>query len=316
MRLLLLLVCSILLSAASCNSIRRVEDVPIITSDIDAFWAAYPAALRDTAQAYRIFERQYFARASVGLRKYRQQKYRNNPRRFAHNITRRPRFYASMRQDALAIAAEKPRIQAALRRLQMLYPPVRFQPIYFLVGGYAGSTAQSAGLLIGADQLVYGPGVDVSELTPVQRSRLGSVGNVPYIVVHELIHNVQQPHDGTLLSGALREGMADFVAQLVTGSLGANARLHIYGDAHERALWAEFEPAMLGTDATNWLANSQQETPDKPCDLGYYVGYRICQAYYANSTDKKQALADMLTAKDFPSLLRASRYSLKMKTRE
>jgi uncharacterized protein YjaZ len=177
------------------------------------------------------------------------------------------------------------------------------------VGGFAGSTAQEPGLLIGVDQKACDPGVDDSELTLVQRNRCASATELPGLIVHELIHNNQQPQDGTLLSAAIREGMADFVAELVTGSLGSNARLHRYGNAHEQELWTAFARDMGGANTKNWLANPAQETVEKPCDLGYYVGYKICQAYYTQAADGNRALAELLQTKDFPALLQRSGYA-------
>jgi hypothetical protein len=298
-----------LLSCAQCtHPIRRVEDVQLVTTDIDHFWAAYLAAQRDTARAAQIFRAHYFANASPGLREYHTRKYHDNDQEFARAILRLPRYYASVRPTTLSVAGQKPRIVAALRRLQQFYPPVRFSNIYFVMGGFAGSTAQPPGLLIGADQLANGPDVDTAELSLVQRNRCAAVADMPYLVTHELIHNNQQPYGGTLLSAAIREGMADFIAELVTGSLGTDARLHTYGNAHERELWQAFKSEMRAPITKNWLYNPSQETPTRPCDLGYYVGYKICQAYYARATDKQQAVADMLTADDFDVFLRQSGY--------
>lgn len=305
----------LLLGTVYCTTTRhmaRVEDVPLVTTDIDNFWAAYPAALRDTAQAYRVFQEQYFDKGSPGLRDYFTRKHKGDARLFARRVIQRPRYYASARQTMLSVADQKPQILAAFRRLRKLYPPVRFNPIYFLVGGFAGSTAQPAGLLVQVDGMANGPGVDTSELSLVQRNRCGPVTDMPSLVTHEMIHNTQQPMDGTLLSGVIREGMADFVAELITGTLGTNARLHIYGNAHERELWHAFRPVMFGNNPQHWLVNSQEETPEKPCDLGYYVGYKICQAYYDKATDKQQAVAAMLTTKDFKAFLAQSGYEEKM----
>lgn len=304
-----------------CNTLRctnaprasREPEILLVTTDIDLFWAAYPAAMRDTAQAYRVFQTQYFARGSPGLRDYFTRKYKNDARLFARRITQRPRYYASIRETTQSIREQQPQIMAAFHRLQALHPPVRFNPIYFLMGGLAGSTAQPPGLLIGLDQTACGPGVDTAELTLVQRNRCAPLRDIAALVTHEMVHNTQQAHDGTLLSAVIREGMADFVAELVTGRPGSNARLHPYGDAHERALWQAFRPEMYGTRPGNWLANSAQETPEKPCDLGYYVGYKICQAYYEKAADKRQALATMLTTKDFNAFLTQSGYAEKMR---
>ena len=289
--------------------IHRPEDVQLVTTDIDHFWAAYTAARRDTAGAPAIFRRMYFDKASPGLRDYAELKI-DSDADFAQCILQRPRYYGSIQPTTQAIVGEKLKIVAAFRRFQELYPAVRFQNVYFVIGGWvSGGTVSGAGLLIGADQSANGPGVNTSELSLLQRNRCAPVAEMPGLMVHELVHRNQGPQDGTLLSYALSEGMADFVAELVTGSLGNNGRLHPYGNAHEAALWAAFQQEMLGTNSKNWIANGRQETPEKPCDLGYYVGYRIVQAYYNRAPDKKQALADILNMHDARAFLAQSGYA-------
>ncbi|NEM98820.1 hypothetical protein GXP69_14040 [Pontibacter sp. BT327] len=67
---------------------------------------------------------------------------------------------------------------------------------------------------------------------------------------------------------------------------------------------------MLGTDISNWLYNGLKST-DKPGDLGYYMGYKICEAYYNNSEDKKQAIKEILDIKDHQAFLEKSGYATK-----
>ncbi|SNC75993.1 Predicted Zn-dependent protease [Hymenobacter gelipurpurascens] len=289
--------------------IRRPEDAKLVTTDIDHFWKAYALAQRDTAHASAIFRREYFDKASVGLQDYYSLKIRND-NSFTKEILRRPQYYRSIEPTTRAIATEKPKIVAAFRRFQELYPAVQFQNIYFVVGGWvSGGTVSDAGLLIGADQTAGGPGVNTSELSLLQRNRCAPVSEMPTLMVHELVHRNQGPQNGTLLSYALNEGMADFVAELVTGKAGgANSRLLAYGNAHEKELWEAFKQEMLGTNSDNWIANGRQETPEKPCDLGYYVGYRIVQAFYNQASDKKQALADILSMRDPNTFLVQSGY--------
>lgn len=80
----------------------------------------------------------------------------------------------------------------------------------------------------------------------------------------------------TLLSQSIREGAADFIAELTSGSLPAGAYLP-YGLAHEADLWAEFREVMHGDDMAGWLYGGQPE--GRPADLGYFIGYRIAEAY-------------------------------------
>jgi hypothetical protein len=47
---------------------------------------------------------------------------------------------------------------------------------------------------------------------------------------------------------------------------------------------------------------------DRPADLGYWMGYRITKSYFERASDKRQALRDILTIKDFDRFLANSRY--------
>ena len=54
-------------------------------------------------------------------------------------------------------------------------------------------------------------------------------------------------------------------------------------------------------------------TPDTgwPPDMGYWMGYRIDQSFYAQAKDKTAALRAMLQATDFKAYLKASGYPAK-----
>ena len=50
---------------------------------------------------------------------------------------------------------------------------------------------------------------------------------------------------------------------------------------------------MYGQETKKWLYNGN----DAPCgnaDLGYFMGYTICKAYYKNAKNKEQALKDII----------------------
>jgi uncharacterized protein YjaZ len=48
---------------------------------------------------------------------------------------------------------------------------------------------------------------------------------------------------------------------------------------------------------------------DRPNDLGYFIGYRIAQAYYTRARDKRAAIRDILRVRDVDRLLRESGYA-------
>src|SRR5258706_5686208 len=120
----------------------------------------------------------------------------------------------------------------------------------------------------------------VDELGDWERAVIGQVSHLPNIVAHELIHFQQSPQGiaPTLLDQALREGGADFIGELISGGT-INRVQRAYGDAHEQDLWAEFRPAMNGKDVSRWLFQGDR-SKDRPADLGYYIGFKICESYY------------------------------------
>ena len=50
---------------------------------------------------------------------------------------------------------------------------------------------------------------------------------------------------------------------------------------------------------------------DRPPDLGYWMGYKIAEAYYQKAEDKTQAVADIIQMKDADAFLEASGYAKK-----
>jgi hypothetical protein len=287
----------------------------LITTDINNFWQAYDLVARDTARAQAIYQHQYFDKASVGLQDYFQLRI-FSVREFVQNQRAKPRFYQAIRPSTLRIATMAPQIRAGFVKLKELYPEARFPNVYFVIGRWTSAgTVSGTGMLIGADQLSGTPTTPVDELSAYGRRSLGTLAQLPYVVAHEHIHTIQKrSNDPSLLRGAINEGMADFLAELTTGHQ-PNASLLPYGLAHEKQIWADFTKEIAGKDWSNWIANGPQETADKPADLGYFVGYRICQSYYEEMADKKQAVHDILNISDYPAFLAKSRYAEKLAAR-
>jgi uncharacterized protein YjaZ len=114
-------------------------------------------------------------------------------------------------------------------------------------------------------------------------------------VSHELIHFQQHYPSKPLLEHSFMEGSADFVGELISGRQ-INNDAHRYGLAHEAELWKEFSAHFDDTNYFPWMYG--RPTDGKPNDLGYFIGYRIAQAYYNKASDKKQAIRDIITARD------------------
>jgi uncharacterized protein YjaZ len=144
---------------------------------------------------------------------------------------------------------------------------------------------------------------------------LNPIDKLPPIVAHESVHfNQQYPEHKSLLAVSIEEGSADFIAEKIAGET-ISPRRQAYGNQHEAELWREFQTEMNGTNTGNWLSNALT-AKDRPPDLGYFIGYKICESYYKHSKDKRRAIRDILQIKDFAAFLEQSRYREKFTGRQ
>lgn len=279
----------------------------LVTSDVKNFWKAYDLAEKDTANRLAIYKKYYTDPGSAGLQDYFAYKVRSL-KSFVRSHDQKPLFYAAIRKNTYTVDKQKPQMQASFVKFASVYPKATFPDVYFIIGAFtSGGTSTDNGLLIGLDQAVATPDIPVTELSLWQKNNFGELKYLPNLVSHELIHFNQggMANDTSLLKAVLVEGMADFIGELISGKT-ANERLHVYAKGKEKKIWADFEKEMWLKREYNWIANSDQETADKPADLGYWVGYEICKGYYKNSSDKKQAIADMLNIKDYKAFYEKS----------
>ena len=285
------------------------DKVHISTSDIENFWHAYDlAATRPAAEWLDVFKEEYFNKRSRGLEDYFVTKIQSEAD-FIHVLQRRPKFYTGTRDSTLRLAGSLPEIKQSFRHLKSLYPQAIFPDIYFVIGELtSGGTSTSTGLLLGSEMISVSPGTSLDELGPWERSVVRLSSSVPGVVAHEIIHFEQVPSgDNRLLASALMEGAADFMGAMISGKL-PNDQLRNYGDSHEAELWRSFSQEMNGTDPSHWLYQGDKVPPGVPADLGYYIGRRICEAYYKRAKDKKKAIRELTEMRDATKILQGSRY--------
>jgi hypothetical protein len=295
----------VVLAAAGVDGQSQDPDSSRIhTVDIERFWLAFDSAGAEVrAEA---FERLYVQPASAGLQAFM-------PRigpvdALARAVVADRSLYLSVRESTLHISDLEPAIRRAFRSFHELYPDAVFPDVYFVIGQFnsAGGMAP-AGLLIGAEH--FGLADDVRpDAADARAAMLRPRSDLVPVLIHELVHAQQREPAGeySLLVLATAEGIADFVAERVTGRHG-NERVHEWAAPRESELWREFEAEMHGENTDRWLYNGAG-TPSRPGDLGYYIGYRIAQAYYEAAVDKREAIRYMLALEEYAQLLELSGY--------
>lgn len=278
----------------------------IVASDVPLFWRAY-GKLATAADPAAVLDLEYLEAGSLGLQDFVPGRIGSGAR-LHEVIQKHPRYFAAIRDNTLAATQVEPEIRKAFGKLKAIYPAATFPDVYFVVGALtAGGTSTMNGLVIGMDMVARGPGVPMDEMDDWHKVVINRASVLPSLVAHELIHFQQKPAGRSLLACAFNEGAADFVASLISSG-NFNEQLYIYGYAHERELWKEFQVERSAPDhETKWLYGG---TPKhgRPADLGYFMGFRIAQAYYQRAKDKPQALRDIIRCDDPDKLLAASHY--------
>ena len=286
----------------------------IIDIDVLNFWKAYDMAEKDPSNAERIYKDNYINKGTMALQFYYLDKVQTIENFvYMHNL--RKKYYASIRANTLKAGQLKSTYQKSFVNLKKIYPEAIFPPVYFVVGKLnSAGTVSSEGLILGIDQACMSPSADTTELNNWEKANISIFKNLPYTVAHELIHFQQDgmASDTTLLKAAIKEGMADFIGELISGK-SANESLIVYGFGREKEIWEDFKKEMFLDKASNWIANGGNGKTDKPSDLGYWVGYQICKAYYEKSKDKKKAIYEMLHIKDYKIFLEQSKLDEKFK---
>lgn len=295
-RLCLIIFLGTSLVAFGQKTFENPDSVTLHTEDITLFWKVFD----ETSPKFdgKVFQTQYLDAGSSGLKGFIRMRIESGSN-LSKTIKKNLGYYTAVRESTLSIEARTGKLREYFHILKKLYPAAVFPDVYFVIGAKnTGGTTFSDGLIIGAEMFgkkteTFDPRIDVE--------------NLELIVIHELIHYQQKyASTKTLLDQSIREGAADFVCELVTGSQ-PNTEQHAYGDPREQQLWTEFSEKMNSTDWTPWLYYTKDDS--RPKDLGYWMGYKITKAYYNAQINKAQAVHDILNITDFTEFLKKSGYA-------
>lgn len=278
----------------------------IVTSDLDHFWDALEKAGPNVD--VDILDKYYLKPGSKGIKGFTRGRIQNAAY-LSKVIKMHTKYYHSIKSSVDSIAGMKNQIKEALVKLKGYYSDATFPPVYFVIGTLnSGGTSSGDGLIIGAEMYGITAQTPTDELNKWLKTVLKPVNQVPHIVAHELVHFQQNySHSGSLLAQSIKEGSADFIAELISGR-HINEHVHAFANLKEKELWSEFKTKMDKKDYKGWLYSSMEGRPN---DLGYWMGYKITKAYFDQAANKKEAVKEILNIKDFHKFLNKSGYASK-----
>lgn len=281
-------------TAATANAPETVE---VRTSDVTTFYQLYDAANgKPSASA---LQQDYIDTGTDGVRQFVPYRIISGEA-LAKEVANEGATYRQARSCMEVLPAVKSKLQGAFQRLADLDPQATFPPVTVLIGrNNSGGTTGKSGVLIGLEVACRS-----AWLQPDLTDRLY------HLIAHEYGHVEQSPaleedsDDTTVLKQSLIEGVAELIAELTSGQV-SNIHLQKWTAGKSKEIDQRFLADVDNADISSWLYNGVG-TPEKPGDLGYWVGFKIAKAYYDKASDKRAAIRALLDLKDPKAILRDS----------
>lgn len=286
----------VLFSAAAV--FPQQPDVKTITSDIDNFWKAYDKIIstKDSVAQYRYLNELYIEKGSEGL-KHIMQVRNYTAKNYLDAINNYPLFWKSIRKNTFRSKRLSKDIQSGIGQLKKSYPPLQPATAYFTIGAFrTNGTVSGNRILIGAEMALADKSTITSELPDYLQyyyKTYNPIDDIVLLATHECIHTQQKPFVENLLSICLYEGVAEFVSVRVTGRPSYLSAI-AFGKANDALVKAKFEQDMFKVNKLyDWLWSARENSFGMR-DIGYYIGYAICEHYYGKAADKEKAIREMI----------------------
>ena len=290
-------------------STANPDSLRVVWTDVDQFWHAFDRlqSATNTPDSLAVIEQHYLAVGTPGLRRYAKES-NSTATDFLQAIRAHRRYLAAIRPATQSIGQHQASIIKAARQLKKLYPPSTFTDLYFVMGKFqVGGTQFDNLLYIGAELKCSDPQAPLDELNPMVRGGVTPASELTTVSIHEMVHAQQPPgRVGTNLELALREGAAEYVAYRLTKRLGSPTALN-YGCQHEATVRQQFAADAQQAPLPKWFLATPDPATQAPGALGYFIGFRICEAYYNEAKDRKAALQTIIGLTDTNALLARGR---------
>ncbi len=284
---------------------KNPEEAIIVYADIENFITAYNM-LGPDSDTLNILQTEYIDKGTDGLSMFIE-KYNLSGKKLVAALKKYPEHYAAIPQRLEWLKTQETPIRLYFAKLQYFLPHTVFPPTYYIVGAQRGiNSASSEGQLITIDR----------SAASIKNDHLSTV------IIHELLHFQQvlaigypQPYlaiygpEKSLLAITIREGIAEFFADLVTGQYTQN-QAKDFVLQNEREIWEKFKQEMNGKETGDWMWK-KPDNPDQPRDIGYVFGAVIVEYYYKRSPDVFEITKDILSVTDYPAFLERTGYQHK-----
>lgn len=284
----------------SCQPTEK-STASVVTSDIDNFWTAYDLIVKETdsIKKIRLIDSLYIQKGTIGLEKIMEAR-GYSAEEYVQLISNYPKYFSSLRPNTKKSKQLAKELKQGIEKLEAVYPHLKPAKIYFTMGCMRsnGTTVDSL-VLIGSELAMADKQTDISEFDGETKKWLQTffstnpIDNLVLLNIHEYVHTQQKPQVNNLLSIAIREGVAEFVSTLAMDKPSATPAID-FGKKNAHLVREKFEKEMFyPNNQPKWFwSNYPNDFGVR--DLGYYVGYQMCENYHKQAEDKDQAIKAMI----------------------
>ncbi len=279
---------------------EETTSVYVITDDIDNFWEAYDK-IRMTNDS--VLQRQYLKelfldKGTEGLKGMMEVK-QCTSEDYITAINKYPKFWNSVRSNTNRAKQFGEELKVGVNKLKKIYPDLKPVKIYFTI-----SPLKSNGTTLN-NKVLIGSELAMTDKNTVSAELLGRLGknrrkffdtnpiqDLLLLNIHEYVHTQQEEASDNLLHYVIREGVAEFISVKALGLPSAIPAIN-YGKNNKRVR-EKFEEELFANNIYDWLwSDTKNEFGVR--DLGYYIGYAICEKYYDQVQNKNEAIKKLMT---------------------
>lgn len=276
------------------------DSTPISTSDIEHFWEAYDKVIStsDRSLQKHYLDSLYLQRGSIGLKAIcNARNYTTDD--YLEAIRSYPKFWNSIRNNTLKANQFSKEFDNGIAQLKKLYPALKPAYIYFTIGALRTNGTTTDSLVLIGSELAMADQHTISEEFPdgVRQNRRiyfdsNPIEKLVLLNIHEYVHTQQKRPLNNLLSYVIYEGVAEFVSVKALGVKSIVPAIE-YGKSNPKVK-AKFEREMYyGTNLSEWLwSDGSNEFGMR--DLGYYIGYQLCELFYNQASNKEEAIKHLI----------------------
>jgi hypothetical protein len=301
----------------------------LITSDLENFKYIFEnlKTAKTKQDTIDLIQTQLVEKASPTFKEYLEYKRTNGSdiiQNYLFVLRNFPKYYKSVLNQSQIFYDKNQikKIENAYKRLGKVYPKAKLLPNVICIGFMDdGGKSLNNGQFIGLEMFACNNKADKSELSDSKRKSYleGASYNlekIDEVITHELIHlsqfkgdkNFAKTFKGTIkFIPLISEGGAAFVTDYLynfKATFGPGVfykEQWDYCNANESKLWQDF---LIADNFASffWEINSKYPVPR----IGYYLGYKVCKAYFDKAKDKKQAINEIIEVTDWDNFVKKS----------